>query len=140
MEKLAFFLKNRHFLTICFWFCFYTKPTLFCLTPSSLFLSAQNSKQKKSLNHSIIIIHNPIKKSELILINASTPPTPLKSSDDPFDPLHIRLVEMFRFVFKNWKNIHWFDKKTFKRSKLANSKVCAAIRIWSMVWKTSWPF
>lgn len=112
-KNCNFFLKNRHFLTICFWFCFYTKPALFCLTPSSLFLSAQNSKQKKSLNHSIIIIHNPIKKSELILINASTPPTPLKSSDDPFDPLHIRLVEMFRFVFKNWKNIHWFDKKTF---------------------------
>ena len=114
LGKIAiFFWKIAIFWQFVFDFVFYTKPALFCLTPSSLFLSAQNSKQKKSLNHSIIIIHNPIKKSELILINASTPPTPLKSSDDPFDPLHIRLVEMFRFVFKNWKNIHWFDKKTF---------------------------
>ena len=135
LGKIAiFFLKNRHILTICFWFCFYTKPALFCLTPSSLFLSAQNSKQKKSLNHRIIIIHNPIKKSELI-------PPPLKSSDDPFDPLHIRLVEMFRFVFKNWKKyaLIW-QEKLFKRSKLAKYKLCAAVRIWPMVWKTSWLF
>ena len=135
MEKLQFFLKNRHILTICFWFCFYTKPALFCLTPSSLFLSAQNSKQRKSLNRRIIIIHNPIKKSELI------PLPPLKSSDDPFDPLHIRLVEMFRFVFKNWKkySLIW-QEKLYKRSKLAKYKLCTAVRIWPMVWKTSWLF
>jgi hypothetical protein len=48
----------------------------------------------------------PIKKSELILKNASTPPTPLKSSDDPFDPRHRRLVEMFRFVFKKLKKYY----------------------------------
>jgi hypothetical protein len=47
LRKIAIFFEKSPFSDNLFLILFYTRPALFCLTPSSLFLSAQNSKQKK---------------------------------------------------------------------------------------------
>jgi len=119
LGKIAIFFEKSPFSDNLFLILFFIQ-NLHCFASllALSFLSAQNNNKqqtKKLLNHRIIIIHNQslLKSLNWSCKNASTPPIPLKSSDDPFDPRHIGLVEMFRFVFKNWKTIHLFDKKNF---------------------------